>query len=102
LFSSTLKFRDVLWREFFLRPEVNAPFLHDTRRFRLCSLDPREFPHVATSADVVPTVELPASHFKEMSENTTSAATPDDTCGLLHTLLFVTGERKHLRGVASD
>lgn len=77
----------MLWREFFLLPEVNAPFLHDTRRFRLCSLDPREFRHVTLSADTVPTVELPASHLKEMSENTTIAAAPDDTRGLLHTLL---------------
>jgi len=84
LFSSPLKFRDVLWRECFLRPAVNAPFLHDTRRCRLCSLNHREFSHVATSAAAVYTVELPASHFKEMRENTTNAAAPDDTWGLLH------------------
>ena len=37
-----------------------------------------------------------------MLENTTSAAAPDDTRSLLHTLRFATGEREHLCGVASD
>jgi hypothetical protein len=50
----------------------------------------------------VHTVELPAAHLKEMIENTTIAAAPDDARGLLHTPLFVLGEREHLRGVASD
>jgi hypothetical protein len=70
---------------FFFGRSVNAPFLHDTRRFRLCRLDPREFRHVAPSTDAVHTVELPASHLKERSENTAIAAAPDDTRSLLHT-----------------
>jgi hypothetical protein len=102
LLLSTLRFRDLLWPRFFLRPAVTAPFLHDARRFRLCSLDPRKFRHVAPCGDAVHTVELPASHLKEMIKNTTIAAAPDDTRGLPHTLLFALGEREHLCGVASD
>lgn len=73
-----------------------------TRRFRLFSLDPSEFPHLAPVEDSVQMIELPATHLKELLDRTSFAVCADESRVHLHGLLFVCGPQEHVRCAGSD
>jgi len=76
--------------------------MQDKRRFRLPSLDPHEFPHLAPVGDSVQTIELPAAQLKELLDRSSFAVCADGTRVQLHSLLFACGPNEQVRCVASD
>jgi DNA polymerase-3 subunit beta len=76
--------------------------IQDKRRFRLPSLDPTEFPHLAPAGDRVQTITLPATHLKDLLDRCSFAVSADGTRVQLHSLLFVCRPIEQVRCVASD
>src|SRR5437667_6277420 len=70
-------------------------------RFRLPSLDPKEFPHLAPPASQH-VIHLPATTLQEMMSKTLFAVSPDETRVELSAVLLEPGEGECLRLVASD
>jgi len=76
--------------------------IQDTRRFRLPSCDPTEFPHLAPAGDSVQTITLPATHLKELLDRSSFAVCADSTRGQLHSVLLSCAQNEQVRCAASD
>jgi DNA polymerase-3 subunit beta len=76
--------------------------MQDKRRFRLPSLDPTEFPHLAPAGDTVQTITLPATQLKELLDRSSFAVCADDTRVQLHSVLLSCEQNEQVRYAASD